>query len=85
VIEHRQEFQRELEVIDAKVTGLFAMVADGLPSATYALLSGNNEVLGALAEREQVIAPCTGRSTTWPAGRSCCKRRWLQTCVSCCR
>jgi len=59
VIEHRQEFQRELEAIDAKVTGLFAMVADGLPSATYALLSGNNEVLGALAEREQVIAPCT--------------------------
>jgi phosphate transport system protein len=55
VIEHRQEFQRELEAIDAKVTGLFAMVADGLPSATYALLSGNNEVLGALAEREQVI------------------------------
>lgn len=55
MIEHRQEFQRELEAIEAKVTGLFAMVADDLPGATYALLSGNNEGLGALAEREQVI------------------------------
>jgi len=55
VVEHRQEFQRELEAIDAKVTGLFAMVPDGLPGATYALLSGNSEVLGVLAERDQVI------------------------------
>jgi len=55
VVEHRQEFQRELEAIEAKVTGLFAMVADGLPGATYALLSGNSEVLGVLAERERVI------------------------------
>jgi phosphate transport system protein len=31
------------------------MVADGLPGATHALLSGNSEVLGVLAEREQVI------------------------------
>ena len=55
MVEHRQEFQRELEAIDAEVTGLFAMVADGLPGATYALLSGNDEGLGVLAEREQVI------------------------------
>jgi phosphate transport system protein len=55
VVEHRQEFQRELDAIDAKVTGLFAMVAEDLPGATYALLSGNSEVLGVLAEREQVI------------------------------
>jgi phosphate transport system protein len=55
VVEHRQEFQRELEAIEAKVTGLFAMVADGLPGATYALLSGSSGVLGVLAEREQVI------------------------------
>jgi phosphate transport system protein len=55
VVEHRQEFQRELEAIEAKVTGLFAMVAEDLPRATYALLSGNSEVLGVLAEREEVI------------------------------
>jgi phosphate transport system protein len=55
VVEQRQEFQRELEAIEAKVTGLFAMVAEDLPGATYALLSGNSEALGVLAEREQVI------------------------------
>jgi phosphate transport system protein len=55
VVEHRQEFQRDLEAIEAKVTGLFAMVAEDLPGATYALLSGNSEVLGVLAEREQAI------------------------------
>jgi phosphate transport system protein len=55
VVEHRQEFRRELEAIDAKVTGLFAMVAEDLPGATYALLSTNDEGLGVLAECEQVI------------------------------
>jgi phosphate transport system protein len=55
VVEHRREFQRDLEAIEAKVTGLFAMVAEDLPGATYALLSGNSEGLEVLAEREQVI------------------------------
>ena len=55
MVEQRQEFQRELDAIEAKVTGMFAMVAEDLPGATYALLSGNNEGLGVLAEREQVI------------------------------
>ena len=55
MVEQRQEFQRELEAIEAKVTGLFAMVAEGLPGATYALVSGNSEVLGLLGERERVI------------------------------
>jgi phosphate transport system protein len=55
VVEYRQEFQRELEAIDAKVTGLFAMVAEDLPGATRALLSGDSEVLGVLTEREQVF------------------------------
>jgi phosphate transport system protein len=55
VVEQRQEFQRALEAIEAEVTGLFAMVAEDLPGATYALLSGNSEVLGVLAERERVI------------------------------
>src|SRR5262245_17338039 len=53
--EHRQEFQRELEGIEAKVIELFAMVAEDLPTATHALLSGNNEALQILAERDQVI------------------------------
>lgn len=55
MVEHRQEFQRELEAIEAKVTGLFVMVAEDLPGATYALLSGNSEGLAVLAEREEVI------------------------------
>jgi phosphate transport system protein len=53
--EHRQEFQRELEAIEVKVIELFAMVAEDLPGATRALLTGDNEVLGVLAEREKVI------------------------------
>ena len=55
MVEHRQEFQRELEAIEAKVIELFAMVAEDLPGATQALLSGNNEVLQVLTERDQVI------------------------------
>ena len=52
---HRQKFDRELEAIEAKVIELFAMVAEDLPGATNALLSSSNEVLGVLAERQQVI------------------------------
>jgi phosphate transport system protein len=55
VVEHRQEFQRELEAIEVKVIELFAMVAEDLPGATQALLSGNAEVLQVLTERDQVI------------------------------
>jgi phosphate transport system protein len=55
VAENRQEFQRELEDIEAKVIELFAMVAEDLPTATRALLSGNNEALQLLAERDRVI------------------------------
>jgi phosphate transport system protein len=55
VVEHRQEFERELEGIEAKVIELFAMVAEDLPGATQALLTGNNDVLQVLTEREQVI------------------------------
>jgi phosphate transport system protein len=51
----RQEFDGELEAIEARVMKLFAMVAEDLRGATQALLSGDNEVLGKLAEREQVI------------------------------
>ncbi len=53
--EHRQDLQRELEGIEAKVIELFAMVAEDLARATDALLSGNNEVVKVLTEREAVI------------------------------
>ena len=55
MVENRQEFQRELDAIEAKVIELFAMVAEDLPAATQALLSGSSEVLEKLIEREQVI------------------------------
>ena len=55
MVEHRQEFERELEAIEAKVIELFAMVAEDLPGATHALLSGDNEVVKVLTEREKVI------------------------------
>ena len=55
MVEHRQDFQRELEAIEAKVIELFAMVAEDLSGATRALLTGNNEMLRVLNEREQVI------------------------------
>ena len=53
--ENRQEFEHDLEAIEAKVIELFAMVAEDLPRATQALLSANNEVLAALTEREKLI------------------------------
>ena len=55
MVEHRQEFQGELVAIEAKVIELFAMVAEDLPGATDALLSGNDDVIQTLAEREKVI------------------------------
>jgi phosphate transport system protein len=55
MVGNRQEFHSELEAIEAKVIELFAMVAEDLPRATEALLSGDNKVLAVLAEREQVI------------------------------
>jgi phosphate transport system protein len=55
VVESRREFQHKLEAIEAKVIELFAMVAEDLPGATDALLTGDNDVLRALIEREQII------------------------------
>jgi phosphate transport system protein len=55
MVENRQEFQRDLETIEAKVIELFAMVAEDLPGATHALLSGNNDVIQVLTERERAI------------------------------
>ena len=55
MVEHRQEFQRDLEAIEAKVIELFAMVAEDLPEATEALLNGDSDLVRTLTEREQVI------------------------------
>jgi len=55
MVEHRQEFQRDLDAIEGKVIELFAMVAEDLTGATHALLSGNNEVVRLLTDREVVI------------------------------
>ena len=55
MVEHRQEFTRELEAIEAKVIELFAMVSEDLPGATHALLSGSHEATGKLIERERAI------------------------------
>jgi len=56
VHENRQEFERDLEAIEARVIELFAMVAEDLPEATSALLSGNNEIIKKLLERDKVIS-----------------------------
>src|SRR5215468_7219903 len=53
--EHRQEFHRDLEAIEAKVIELFDMVAEDLPRATDALLTGNSQIVRTLAERDQAI------------------------------
>ena len=50
----RHEFERDLEAIETKVIELFALLAEDLPKATQALLTGSDEVLRVLAEREQV-------------------------------
>jgi phosphate transport system protein len=51
----RNDFDRRLEAIEAKVVELFGMVAEDLPMATAALLSGCGEVAGVLAGRERVV------------------------------
>ena len=55
MVGQRQEFERELGAIEAKVIELFAMVAEDLPGATHALLTGSSEAIKTLAEREQAI------------------------------
>jgi phosphate transport system protein len=55
MVEHRQEFQRALEAIESKVIELFALVAGDLADATDALLTGNNDIVKVLVERERVI------------------------------
>ena len=52
---NRGEFHKELEAIEAKVIELFAMVAEDLPQATQALLTGDDDIIGVLTERERII------------------------------
>ena len=51
----RQEFGRELKAIEAQVIELFGLVAEDVPRATDALLSGNSEEVQRLAERDRAI------------------------------
>lgn len=53
--EQRQEFDNELDAIEGKVIELFAMVAEGLPMATQALLNGDAEAFVTLTARDQAI------------------------------
>ena len=53
--EFRQDFQQALDAIEARVIELFGMLAEDLSRATDALLTGNNEVIKLLAEREKTI------------------------------
>ena len=53
--EQRQEFDNELDAIESKVIELFAMVAEGLPMATQALLAGDDQVFATLSARDRVI------------------------------
>jgi phosphate transport system protein len=55
MVEHRQEFQRDLEAIEARIIELFALIAEDLPQATNALLTSNNEAVRVLAERQKAI------------------------------
>src|SRR5262250_9514 len=52
---HGQEFHQQLKAIEAKVIELFGMVAEDVPRATDALLSGNSEEVQRLAERDRAI------------------------------
>ena len=55
MVEHRQQFQNDLDAIEAKIIELFAMVAEDLAKATDALLTGNSDAVKVLAERERAI------------------------------
>jgi phosphate transport system protein len=55
VTESRQEFDNELDSIESKVIELFAMVAEGLPVATRALLDSDAEAFATLTERDRAI------------------------------
>lgn len=53
--ERGQDFDNQLEGIEGKVIELFAMVAEDVPLATRALLSGDDTAYPTLAERDRAI------------------------------
>ena len=53
--DNRQEFDNELEAIEGKVIELFAMVAEGVPVATQALLNRDADAYLTLAARDKDI------------------------------
>jgi phosphate transport system protein len=55
MVVHGQEFHKELKAIEAQVVDLFNLVAEDVPRATNALLSGNSEEVQRLAERDRAI------------------------------
>jgi phosphate transport system protein len=55
MVVHGQEFHQELKAIEAQVIELFDLVAEDVPRATDALLSGNAEEVQRLAERDRAI------------------------------
>jgi phosphate transport system protein len=55
VPEQRQEFQRQLDAIDAKVMTLLDLLTADLASAAPALPNGNSEIVKALAEHGLVV------------------------------
>src|SRR5215471_10124680 len=55
MVVYGQEFHQQLKAIEAQVIELFSLVADDVPRATDALLSGNSEEVQRLAERDRAI------------------------------
>ena len=53
--EQRQEFDNELDAIESKVIELFAMVAEGVPLATQALLNADADAFATLTARDMAI------------------------------
>jgi len=51
----RRGFHRQLDVIDGKVTELFALVTAGLAAATDTFLAGDRESARAVADRDELI------------------------------
>ncbi|MGH3204254.1 MAG: PhoU domain-containing protein [Streptosporangiaceae bacterium] len=47
---------RDLEAIEARIIELFAIVAEDLPEATNALLTGSNDIMQRLTDRDKTIS-----------------------------
>ena len=80
--EHRPEFHRELEAIEAKVIDLFGMVAEDVPRATTALLGGDVEEVQRWRSVTGLSTSSTRGSRIWPIGSLCCSSPWRRTCAS---